>query len=238
MKSGVSDGLEDQFIPLDRTFHELAFEGGVGDDVDLTRLMGGSDTLRWADLLREYRVVLLSEAGSGKTEEIRHVTRQLRRDGRQAFFVRIEHIAQSFEDAFEEGTFEEFSAWVVSGEEGWLLLDSVDEARLRDPKDFERAARKLGGLLAAVLQSTHIVITGRTTAWRPKTDLLLCRAELPYQPNESATDERASTAEKRSTLTSSGPSSPKPTAPFRIVALDDLHGPQIPRRRRCGIGRP
>lgn len=98
---------------------------------------------------------MLSEAGSGKTEEIRHVARQLRRDGRQAFFLRIEHIAQDFQDAFEEGTFDEFSAWTASGEEGWLLLDSVDEARLRDPKDFERAIRKLGGLLEAVLQRTH-----------------------------------------------------------------------------------
>ena len=74
MKSGVSDGLHGGFISLDRTFHELSFESGVGDDVDLTRLMGASDTLRWEDLLREYRVVLLSEAGSGKTEEIRHGT--------------------------------------------------------------------------------------------------------------------------------------------------------------------
>jgi hypothetical protein len=166
----------DGYIPLDRTFHELAIEPSEGDDVDLPLQFGKRETLRWPSLLDEYRVILLSEAGSGKTEEIRNTARALRKDGEHAFFVRIEHVSQDFEDAFEEGSLEEFNAWAASGEEGWLLLDSVDEARLRDPKDFERAIRKLGRLLSPVLQHAHIVITGRTTAWRARTDLLLCRA--------------------------------------------------------------
>lgn len=133
----------DEFIQLDRTFHELALEKGAGDDVDLTRLHGWRDALRWTNLLSEYRVILLSEAGSGKTEEVRNAARKLRQEGKPAFFVRIEHVCQDFEDAFEEGSFEGFTTWAASGEEGWLLLDSIDEARLRDPKDFERAIKKL-----------------------------------------------------------------------------------------------
>lgn len=152
-------GPLDEYIPLDRTFHELALESGANDDVDLARRLGHGESLRWPNLLGEYRVILLSEAGSGKTEEIRNTARKLRQDGKSAFFVRIEHVSQDFEDAFEEGSFEEFSTWAASGEEGWLLLDSVDEARLRDPKDFERAIKKLGRLLARVLQQAHIVIT-------------------------------------------------------------------------------
>ena len=74
----------DTFIPLDRTFHELALEEGGDDDVDLTRLMG-RDALRWPNLLSEHRVILLSEAGAGKTEEIRHSARLLRKEGKPAF---------------------------------------------------------------------------------------------------------------------------------------------------------
>ncbi|MDX1296650.1 MAG: hypothetical protein R3260_00205 [Pseudomonas sp.] len=220
-------GSLDEYIPLARTFHELVLEPGANDDVDLTHRLGKRETLRWSNLLSEYRVILLSEAGSGKTEEIRNTARKLRQDGKPAFFVRIEHVSQDFEDAFEEGSFEEFSAWAASGEEGWLLLDSVDEARLRDPKDFERAIRKLGRLLVRVLQQAHIVITGRTTAWRAKTDLLLCRTALPYRPAENVADENASAEEARDIATQKVEVSANPTAPFKIVALDDLHGAQI-----------
>lgn len=217
----------DEYIPLDRTFHELALESGANDDVDLTRRLGQRESLRWPNLLSEYRVILLSEAGSGKTEEIRNTARKLRQEGKPAFFVRIEHVSQDFEDAFEEGSFEEFSAWAASGEEGWLLLDSVDEARLRDPKDFERAIRKLGRLLAPVSQQAHIVITGRTTAWRAKTDLLLCSNSLPYRSGENAADENASAEEERDIATHTVAVDTNLTAPFKIVALDDLHGAQI-----------
>lgn len=217
----------DEFIQLDRTFHELALEKGAGEDVDVTRIIGLRDTLRWPDLLIEYRIILLSEAGSGKTEEVRNTTRNLRHEGKPAFFLRIEHVSQDFEDAFEEGSFEQFSAWAASGEEGWLLLDSVDEARLRDPRDFERAIRKLGRLLAPVLQQAHIVITGRTTAWRAKTDLLLCRTALPYRPPEKVSDEGASDNEALDIVAKQTDNRQNPSSPFRIVALDDLHGPQI-----------
>lgn len=238
----------DEFIQLDRTFHELALQKGAGDDVDVTQLRGQRDALRWPNLLSEYRVILLSEAGSGKTEEVRNIARELRQEGKPAFFVRIEHVSQDFEDAFEEGSFEGLSAWAASGEEGWLLLDSVDEARLRDPKDFERAIRKLGRLLAPVLQQAHIVITGRTTAWRAKTDLLLCQTALPYRPAERAADEDASANEALGITTKNADARPNPAAPFRIVALDDLHGVQIdaflcgkkvadPRAFRDGVDR-
>jgi hypothetical protein len=220
-------GPFDEFIPLERSFHELTIDAGANDDSDLTRLLGQRNAISWSALLSEHRVILLSEAGSGKTTEIRNIALKLRQNGKPAFFVRIEHVSQSFEDAFEEGSFEEFGAWAASGEEGWLLLDSVDEARLRDPKDFERAIRKLGRLLAPVLRQAHIVITGRTTAWRAKTDLLLCRAALPYRPAEKAADEEVSADETQDIATKKTEAGTDPTAPFRIVALDNLHGDQI-----------
>lgn len=215
----------DEFIQLDRTFHDLVTSDEGGDDVEMRRLFGTKAPIRWPELLQEARVILLSEAGSGKTEEIRHVTRQLRADGKPAFFVRIEHVVQDFESSFEEGSLDEFEAWIASGAEGWLLLDSVDEARLRDPKDFERAVRKLGVKLRPVLQSAHIVITGRSDAWRPKTDLLLCMSSLAWVPPTTTADTAALSEPNVATVETRGP----PRESFRVVALDDLHGQQLDR---------
>ncbi|WP_165191643.1 NACHT domain-containing protein [Caulobacter soli] len=215
--------LDDDFIPLERTFHRLLQDETANDDTAVSILGRETQPLVWKDLLAAPRVILLSEAGSGKTAEARHVCRELRGQGKRAFFIRIEHVVQGFEDAFEEGTHAEFRAWTQAGTEGWLLLDSVDEARLKDPKDFERAVRKLGRELAPVLAQAHIVITGRAVAWRPKTDLMLVRGAFPYaspaRAIETDADARAIKAETVETDQEG----------FMIVALDDLRGEQVDR---------
>jgi hypothetical protein len=175
----------DEFVQLNRTFRDLAFSEEEGKEAEIFRLTRRDKPAQWPELLNEPRVILLSEAGSGKTEEIRHVCLDLRRRKKNAFFLRIEHVAQDFEAAFEDGTPEEFERWITSGEEGWLLLDSVDEARLKDPKDFERAIRTIARKVRGVLQQAHIVsLAGaRLGARRP----IFCSARrtcrgLPRQP--------------------------------------------------------
>jgi hypothetical protein len=157
-----------EFIELHRTFHELSSHGSDNDDADISSAFRAGECIPWLSLIKEYRLIILSEAGSGKTSEIRNVARTLREQGKAAFFLHLEHIPRDFEDAFEVGTYETFEEWLASGEEGWLLLDSVDEARLRDPGDFELSIRKLSRRISTAKDRTHIVITGRTTAWRPQ----------------------------------------------------------------------
>ncbi|MCL4849628.1 MAG: hypothetical protein KJ066_24010 [Acidobacteria bacterium] len=222
----MSDYL-DEFIQLNRTFRDLALSEEEGREAEIFRLMRRDKPTQWPELLNEPRVILLSEAGSGKTEEIRHVCRDLRRRKKNAFFLRIEHLAQDFEDSFEEGTPEEFERWIASGEEGWLLLDSVDEARLKDPKDFERAIRTIARKLRGVLQHAHIVITSRGEAWRPKTDLLLCETNLPWTPPVTAPEEDQDSNEAFTTTDRAGTKGRKSI--FRLVALDDLTGEQVDR---------
>jgi len=168
-----------EFIELNRTFHEISKESSKNDGVDISQAFG-VESFNWANLINEYRIIILSEAGSGKTAEIRNVACKLREQGKPAFFLRLEHISIDFEDAFEVGTYKAFNEWLASAEEGWLLLDSVDEARLRDPGDFERAIRKLSRQISTAIARSHIFITSRMTAWRPKTDLDLCKTKLPY----------------------------------------------------------
>lgn len=222
------------FIELDRTFHELSRYARESDDADLRQAFHIGNRLGWPDLIRQYRVVLLSEAGSGKTMEIRNTARKLRGDGKAAFFIRLEHIPNDFEDAFEVGNFEGFRNWLESGEEGWLLLDSVDEARLRSPGDFERAIRKLGGRISTAKDRAHVLITARESAWRPKTDLTLCTQHLPFtlstmvveeheQKLDSAPPEDVHTIQKNQ----------QEESIFKLVALDDLSPAQVEKFTRA-----
>ena len=117
-----------EFVQLNRTFHELSKYARESDDVDLSQAFYDRSQLAWDDLVKGHRTVILSEAGSGKTEEIRQAALKLRAEGKVAFFLRLEHIPDDFDEAFEVGAVEEFKEWLASGKEGWLLLDSVDEA--------------------------------------------------------------------------------------------------------------
>lgn len=207
--------MSDSFVQLERTFHEISLKSGDRDEFD-SRLLGFGKRLSWSDLLAGYRTIILSEAGAGKTEEIRHSAQVLRKEGKSAFFLRLEHVADDFEIAFEEGNLDEFNRWLASDQEGWLFLDSVDEARLREPRDFERAVRKIGNRLSAALQRTHVILTSREWAWRPVTDLRFCQQHLKYiQPMVANGEERQpDTSGKNANL-------------FKIVAIDDLGQRQV-----------
>lgn len=226
--------MNDNFIELHRTFHDLPKQTNENDDTDFSQWFPTDKRLRWPDLIKEYRLVILSEAGSGKTSEIRNSACTLRKQGKAAFFLRLEHISTDFEDAFEVGTHEAFAAWLASSEEGWFFLDSVDEARLRDPRDFELAIRKLSRKIDKAKDRTHIVITGRTTAWRPKTDLDNCNDCLPYTPTAASEhDPLANNIEPEKAIQPDGSvltetdSKNENNSVFRIVALDDLASDQI-----------
>jgi type II secretory pathway predicted ATPase ExeA len=90
------------FIDLNRTFSKIPVDADVSDDLDLSGRHSRHGNLHWADLLGHQRVILLSEAGSGKTAEIRNVTRQLRSEGKNAFFLLIENVSLGWEDSIED----------------------------------------------------------------------------------------------------------------------------------------
>lgn len=209
-------------IELHRNFRELLRDEEQGDGAQALSL--GNTKLTLPNLLNERRVVILSEAGSGKTQEIHEATRRLRKEGKAAFFLRLEHVVVDFDTAFEEGTLEEFQAWLASSEPGWLLLDSIDESRLRSPLDFAAAIRQVSKRLATAKQRTHLLLTGRAPAWRPKTDLELCDQLFPVADDHVATavSENVETTDeyKQATLATNA-------SPFKIVTLEDLSAEQV-----------
>ncbi len=194
----------DPFIELDRTFSEIPKEASRKNDdtLDIKThqiLQRNNALFHWPDLLKEYRLVILAEAGSGKTWEIKNMARKLAKQGKGAFFLRLEFINGNFEDSFETETFEHFQEWLKSEEEGWFFLDSVDEARLSSPQDFEKSILKFKRKIQIATDRTHIIITGRVSAWRRKTDLDYCNEQLPFEKE----------------------------ALFKVVTLDDLTEKQI-----------
>ncbi len=162
-------------IPKDREFneeeHELALSFGFS---------GLSEKQKWNQLLQLHRVIILAEAGAGKTWEIREATKHLRDEGKKAFFFRLEHLCFNFNTSFEIGTEAEFTQWLSLNEPAWFFLDSVDEARLGNPKNFEAAIRNFGARLGDSKQRAHIFITSRFSEWRAQSDLSLIKDQIPF----------------------------------------------------------
>lgn len=221
-----------EFIDLDRTLRDIPVGENLTDELDLQRRISSGASSSWTQLCSEMRVVVLAEAGAGKTWEIRNLAQRLRHEGKVAFFVRLELLAHNFDLAFEPGKYPDFQAWLAGQDEAWLLLDSVDEARLRHPGDFAVAIKRIAAVLGAASARAHIVLTGRISAWRPATDLALCAEQLPHpsprrkaRVEEGADGSAGSTIETVSDRGKAGGS----TYGYRLVALEDLNNDQVGR---------
>ncbi len=200
--------MPDEFIQLNRDFLPISNMDKAESALDIETQIsfGFSSKVHWEDLLKEPRVVILAEAGAGKTYEIRETTKSLRGEGKQAFFLRLEYLRDEFEFAFEGGTmgeFSEFTSWMQTTEKAWFFLDSVDEAKLRDPGDFEKVLLRLKMWLKDRIHQTNIVITSRIT-WEPYTEFSLVKRLLPYPKKQSA---EPSETEKNPDLNLSQPDS-------------------------------
>jgi hypothetical protein len=140
------------------------------DRSDYFDMWGDSKSKSWSQIDDEYRTVILAEAGAGKTEEMKQRARVAVENGRASFFIRIEDIDTDFENAFEVGDSKIFTDWLSSGHEAWFYLDSVDEARLKDPAKFRRALQRFEKRIHSCSHRAHIVVSSRPYAWKPRAD--------------------------------------------------------------------
>lgn len=132
------------FIELNRKFWAINDKEEVDPDSLRYQYLWSRDSQPgWSELLQMPRVVVLAEAGTGKSEEFKETAHRLRSEGKAAFFCAIEElVAEGIERAFDVGTFPEFTAWQETDQLGWFFLDSVDEARLVNHDHFKRALNK------------------------------------------------------------------------------------------------
>lgn len=168
-----------EFVQLNRCFVPIGKEQEPNLDLGLLwgRKIGG--WLGWPDLLKHHRVVVLAEASSGKTEEFRHQAATLFTEGKPAFFLRIEELADGeFEEALDPHADKVFTSWLPGNSVGWFFLDSVDEARL-NRKSFESALKRCARKLDRALERARVLISCRMSDWKGDEDRRAIEQWLP-----------------------------------------------------------
>ena len=168
-------------IELDRRFVEWR-EGEVSDP-DLWARFSISAGLSWEQLKARRRVVILAEAGAGKTEEMQAQARAQREAGRFAFYAKLQDVGQQgLDGAMRHADRLVLSTWRSSDQPAWFFIDSVDEAKL-DGVRFDRALRQLADGIAGAEGRAHVIISGRLTDWEFRRDLARLGEELPIPPD-------------------------------------------------------
>lgn len=165
-------------IPLDRQFAE--WRDGDSTDPNILAMLGHSRRLlSWAQVLERRRVVVLAEAGSGKTDELKEQARLLREQGKPAFHTTVEELARSgLPQALRPAERAGFGTWLASQDDGWLFLDSIDEAKL-DGVRLELALLNAADALHTALKRIRVVLSGRYSDWEFEADFKRLSECLP-----------------------------------------------------------
>ncbi len=116
----------------------------------------------WPQLLESRRILLVAEAGAGKTHECREQARQLFEQGEAAFFLRLEEVAAKGIVACLYGERRRrFEAWRASAfQRGFFFLDSIDELQLAHA-DFRDALDRVAHDLEGAEGRCTILVTSR-----------------------------------------------------------------------------
>ena len=180
------------FIDLERRFHLLT--DAELEDTELLLAWSDCEFLPdtgWSDLLESSRVVLLAEAGAGKTVEMREQARRLTKENKFAFFMAVESLDRESVNALLSSVEESgFEAWKADGEAlAWFFLDAVDELKLTRGK-LDRALQRLSRSINGHLDRARIVISCRPSDWRPSRDLPTVQHILPISKRDSAAPSR------------------------------------------------
>lgn len=210
-----------RFLPIPAVYQQ--------DDLPLDEIwssIGRVEPVSWEVLLEAFRVVILADAGAGKTFELKAAAERQRSAGKSSFLIRIEDIDDAFAESFEIGTTQAFEDWLGGTQQAWFFLDSVDEIRLTEPRAFENAIRAFAGRIRNARHRAHVYISSRPYAWRTAADRALIEELLPIaeQQREQAGEEDFSAdfpeATTRRGETAEGPSSAESTEP--LVSLYQL----------------
>lgn len=165
---------------IERTFSNIP-EGKVEEFDEQSYLLnyGHSSGINWETLLQSKRILIVSEAGSGKTYECKNQCEELWRAGDPSFFLELATLAQC--DLRTELSVDEedrFDQW-LSSQSGvaTFFLDSYDELKL-SLGSFKQALNQLGKAIRGRLDRARIVITTRPIPF----DEELIRRLLPVPP--------------------------------------------------------
>jgi hypothetical protein len=145
----------------------------------------GEGSVGWDELLLKLRVVILAEAGSGKTTEMAERARMTAASHHYAFHATVEDVGRDgLEDALSVSARENLNSWRKSIDEAWFFIDSVDEAKTSGIR-FEKVVRKLADGIHGSEERAHIILSGRITDWEYRKDLESLKTWLPVSSEVS-----------------------------------------------------
>jgi hypothetical protein len=127
---------------------------------------GWTGSFGWDELLRSQRVLIVSEAGAGKTYECQRQQANLWKAGEPAFFLDLATLAgSSVREMLGDDEEERLDVWLRSQSEvATFFLDSIDELKLTLGK-FDQALKRLKKALAGQLGRARIIITTRPVSF-------------------------------------------------------------------------
>ena len=222
-------------IELTRTFSEHTNSASDSGDENWNLYLGQRHAARtWTDLHKNPLVVVLGEAGIGKTIEFKLEVARLRAANKAAFFISLNQVsnAESWELSLT-GDEAEHSAWTESDQLGYFFLDAVDEVRLKSHADFEKALTVVQRALRGNLARVRIAISSRITDWSTEAVRLAVEDRLT-KPIERAIAAQAAVLVPLTALSSSTSVVPEVSAAPRlqafVVSIDPLSNSEA---RRC-----
>ncbi|MEP4380620.1 MAG: hypothetical protein ABJQ08_06490 [Paracoccaceae bacterium] len=165
---------------IERTFQHISKESlDEADQQSFLESLGWSKSTTWQELLQSRRILMISEAGAGKTYECREQARLLSESGQPAFFVELATLARdSMRDSLTTEEEQQLDTWLFSqSETATFFLDSVDELNL-SLGSFEHALKRFRKTICDQLHRARIVITTRPIPL----DEQLVRRVLPVPP--------------------------------------------------------
>ncbi|MDP9089327.1 MAG: hypothetical protein M3O26_11400 [Pseudomonadota bacterium] len=178
------------FVALDRRF--VTWEEKDVDAPARLSLRGlDEEGKAWQELRTHRRVVVLAEAGSGKTEEMRAQARELSAKDVFAFHAALEDVARNGLDDALSAERERLESWRNSALPAYFFIDSIDEAKLEGIR-LETALRKLADGIRRAPRRAFVVLSGRVSDWEFRADfrrfheLLAVPADPTLPPPPSA----------------------------------------------------
>lgn len=143
-------------MEIERTFQDIPSEDISKADQQsyLSTLASIRDT-KWQDLLRSKRILIISEAGAGKTYECDKQKKALWDKGEPAFFLELSVLAKSkLHDMLVGEQETRLKTWIDSQSDiATFFLDSIDELDISQGS-FRQALVNLQNGIAGSVQKT------------------------------------------------------------------------------------
>lgn len=159
-------------------------------------------------------IVILGEAGSGKSWEFEARAETLNSRGETAFLLPVDDLVdREIKQCLDGNGAARLNDWLARSDRAVFFLDAVDDARLRDPNALRKALRALDRGLGQAFPRACIVLSCRVSDWQPTADLELLSGYFGTPEKEDEADFLLR--------------EPKKSVPLRVVQLAPLDRGQV-----------